>query len=308
VLKKEYSWKTLDTQGEAVARHENSFVECEGKFYLLGGRGIKPVDIFDPITNTWTKGAEPPVEIHHFQAVTYRGKIVAGGAMTGLYPNEKPLPNLYVYEPEYDIWTLGPEIPENRRRGSSGAVVVEDKLYLIAGIIDGHNGDHVKWTDSYDFLERTWSVLPDAPRPRDHFHAVVAEGRIYAFAGRNSSKSTNQVFELTIAPVDCFDLNTNTWHTLERELHIPRAGASVAVLKNQIHIIGGESLFQNEAHNEVEIWSLKLEKWMPINYINRGRHGTQAIVYKNAIYIAAGSGNRGGSPELNSIEIYVKDK
>ena len=306
-LKKDYSWKVIETQGEPVARHENSFVECEGKFYLLGGRGIKPVDIYDPSNNTWSKGAAPPVEIHHFQAVSYRGRVIAGGAMTGPYPDEKPLPNFYVYEPEYDLWTLGPEIPEDRRRGSSGVVVIEDKMYMIAGIIDGHNGDHVKWTDAYDFVEREWSVLPDAPRPRDHFHAVLVDDKIYAFAGRNTSKNSNQVFDLTIAPIDYFDLNTNTWHTLEKELHIPRAGASVALFKNEIFIIGGESMFQKEAHNEVEIWSLKLEKWMPINYINRGRHGTQAIVYRNAIYLMAGSGNRGGSPELNSIEIYSKD-
>ena len=71
ILKKEYSWKILETKGEPSARHENSFVESKGKFYLLGGRGIKPVDIYDPETNTWTKGAAPPIEIHHFQAVSW---------------------------------------------------------------------------------------------------------------------------------------------------------------------------------------------------------------------------------------------
>ena len=33
-----------------------------------------------------------------------------------------------------------------------------------------------------------------------------------------------------------------------------------------------------------------------------GRHGTQAIVHKNAIYTAAGCGNRGGKPELSTLE------
>lgn len=306
VVKKEYSWRIIETEGEATERHENSFVEAEGKFYLLGGRGIKPIDIYDPVTNTWTKGAEPPVEIHHFQAVSYHGKIIAGGAMTGAYPDEIPLPNFYVYDPIYDNWTLGPEIPEARRRGSSGVVVIEDKMYLICGIIDGHNGEHVKWMDTYDFLEREWSILPDAPRPRDHFHAVVAKNKIYTFAGRNTSKNTDQVFDLTIPQVDVFDLSNNAWSTMKKELHIPRAGASVAYLKNQIYIIGGESMFDTVAHNEIEIWDIKLEKWMPINYLQRGRHGTQAIVYRNKIYIAAGCGNRGGNPELNTLEVFDK--
>ena len=305
-LKKEYSWKILETEGEPVARHESSFVECEGKFYLLGGRGVKPVDIYNPISNSWSKGAETPVEIHHFQAVSYRGKIIAAGAMTGPYPNEIPLPNLYVYEPEYNMWTIGPEIPAQRRRGSSGVVIHEDRLFLICGIVDGHNGNHVNWLDSYDFLARRWEVLEDAPRPRDHFHALVADEKIFAFAGRNTSKNTDQVFDLTIPQVDFYDLETGSWGTLPKEIHIPRAGASVALLKNEIFIIGGESMFDKTAHNEIEIWNLKQEKWMPINYLQRGRHGTQAIVYRNKIYIAAGSGNRGGSPELNSIEVYTK--
>src|SRR5690606_39171325 len=58
-----------------LQRHENGFVEIGGKFYLFGRRGIKPVNIFDPVTNTWTAGASPPIELHHFQAVVYQNKI-----------------------------------------------------------------------------------------------------------------------------------------------------------------------------------------------------------------------------------------
>jgi N-acetylneuraminic acid mutarotase len=304
---KDYSWKTIESEGFSTERHENAFVECNGKFYLLGGRGIKPVDIYDPRTNAWSHGAEPPVEIHHFQAVSYYGKILATGAMTGKFPDETPLPHMYVYEPGFDLWTIGPEIPESRRRGSAGVAIEGDDLYMISGITDGHNGGHVTWVDKYNFLTREWTELADAPRPRDHFHAVLAKGEIYAFAGRNTSNNTNQVFDLTIPQVDIYNIKSGTWRTIEKEMHIPRAGASVAFLNNQIYIIGGESTFTNEAHREIEIWNLKMERWMPINYLNQGRHGTQAIVNRNNIYIAAGSGNRGGSPELNSLEVFSRD-
>lgn len=307
IIKNDYEWRIIETKGEPSARHENSFVECDGKFYLLGGRGIKPVDIYNPQSNSWTQGAKPPIEMHHFQAVSYRGKIIVAGAMTGPYPDEKPLVHLYVYDPAYDMWTIGPEIPEARRRGSSGVVIYGDKLFMVCGIQDGHNGGHVKWMDAYDFYERTWSILPNAPRARDHFHAVMDGDKIYAFAGRNTSKNTDQVFDLTIPEVDVYDISANTWTTQEKEIHIPRAGASVALFKNEIFIIGGESMFTEDAHNEIEIWSLKLEKWMPIKYLQQGRHGTQAIVYQNKIYIAAGCGKRGGNPELNSLEVYTKD-
>ncbi len=34
------SWEILESDGSPSARHENSFVEVDDKFYLLGGRGI----------------------------------------------------------------------------------------------------------------------------------------------------------------------------------------------------------------------------------------------------------------------------
>ncbi len=306
LINKEYSWRIIETNGTPTARHENAFVECEGKFYLLGGRGIKPIEIYNPFDNSWTKGAESPIEIHHFQAASYRGKIIAAGAMTGPFPDEIPLSNIYVYDPIYDMWTIGPEIPEARRRGSSGVVLYEDKLYLICGIKNGHNGGHKNWVDVYDFQTREWKILADAPRARDHFQAIIDGGKIYAFSGRNTSKDTDQVFDLTIPQIDVYDIYTNSWSTLEKEMHIPRGGASVALLKGEIYIIGGESMFTSQAHNEIEIYNLKLNKWMPISYLKQGRHGTQAIVYHNDIYIVAGCGNRGGTPELNSLEVYSK--
>src|SRR5687768_16691141 len=64
-----------------LQRHENGFVEVDGKFYLLGGRGIKSVGIFDPVTRIWTAGTPPPIELHHFQAVAYQNKIYVVCAM-----------------------------------------------------------------------------------------------------------------------------------------------------------------------------------------------------------------------------------
>ena len=55
-------WTTVETTNEPLARHENSFVECDGKFYLLGGRGVKPIEEYNPKTNTWKTLAMAPME------------------------------------------------------------------------------------------------------------------------------------------------------------------------------------------------------------------------------------------------------
>lgn len=297
-------WEILECNGTPVARHENCFIEVNDKFYLLAGRRIREVSIFDPKTNKWTSGAKPPYEIHHFQGVSYNGKIYVIGAMTGAYPNEKPLSHIMTYDPAKDIWEKGDEIPENRRRGSAGLVIIDGIGIVICGIVDGHNGTHVNWVDSYNFESGKWAKLADAPRTRDHFAAAVKNGKIYCAGGRNTSTATGQTFELTIGEVDVYDIASNSWESLPTSQNIPtqRAGSSSVILGDDLIVIGGESGTQLLAHKEVEAYNIKTKTWRKLDALVRGRHGTQAILYRNSIFIAAGSGNRGGKPELDTIE------
>jgi len=300
-------WETISSSNSPISRHENSFVRVKHKFYLLGGRGIKPVSIYNIKTNTWSEGAKPPIEIHHFQAVAYKGNIYVFGAMTGKYPYEIPLSNVLIYNPKKDTWVEGLEIPKERRRGSAGVVISTDRAYIISGIVDGHNSTHVPWLDVYNFKSKKWEVLKDAPRSRDHFHAVTKNNKIYAVGGRNSSYATKQTFHLTIPEVDVYNIKSNSWSTLPETSNVktPRAGASCAILGDDLVLIGGESMLQKEAHNQVDAYNLETKTWRKLANLNKGRHGSQAIVYKNSIYIVAGSGNRGGRPELNSMEKFI---
>jgi N-acetylneuraminic acid mutarotase len=297
--------ETIATDNLPSARHECGFVEANGLFYLIGGRKIKPVDIFDTKTNTWTQGAKPPIEIHHFQAVSYKSDIYIIGAMTGKYPHEKPLNKILIYQTESNQWIWGNTIPENRRRGSAGVVVKDDLAYIVSGITDGHWSGHVSWVDTYNFKTDEWTILKDAPRPRDHFHTVMYQNKIYCTGGRNSSAKTKQTFNLTISQIDVYDVETKNWSTLSESSNLPtqRAGASCIVKNGKLIVIGGESATQKTAHNTIEILDLSTYKWSTLVQLKRGRHGTQAIFFKNKIYIAAGSGNRGGKPELSSLEI-----
>ena len=66
------NWTDATTKGEPPPRHEAAFVAIGNKAYLLGGRGIKPVDIYDPATQTWTAGTPSPVETHYIQPIVYQ--------------------------------------------------------------------------------------------------------------------------------------------------------------------------------------------------------------------------------------------
>ncbi len=331
-------WETVEAKGVPTARHEAAFVDFEDRCYLMGGRRINPVDVFDPATNSWSSKARTPLELHHFQAVVVDDAIYLMGAMTGPYPKEVPLEKIVVYYPEEDRFDFVHSIPESRRRGGAGAVYHDGKIYLVGGITNGHVDGYRAWLDSYDPRTGAWEILPDAPHARDHFQAVVSDGKLYTLGGRQTSQATGEVFSRTIAEVDVFDFKSQTWFppAASPALPTPRAGNMAAAWRGSLIVGGGEST-QKTAHNQVEVFqpgthpanhpgtypanpapgssgthpadsagthpaSLSPGTWQIWPSLERGRHGSGFAIIDGYLYTASGSGNRGGAPELHSIE------
>ncbi|QNR23402.1 malectin domain-containing carbohydrate-binding protein [Croceimicrobium hydrocarbonivorans] len=282
-------------------RHEASYVQAGKYFVLIGGREHgSNANLYDPSTGLWKEGAAPPFNLHHYQAVELDGLIYAVAGMTGSFPNEQPLSHIYIYDPLADAWHQGAEIPASRRRGSAGVVVYQDKIYVLGGIQQGHISGWVPWFDAYDPHTNTWSTLADAPRERDHFHALVANGKLYAAGGRKTGFSGT--FGATIPEVDVYDFASSTWSTLPNNLPNPQAGASVALIGNELILIGGENS-SSQASNLSQALNLSDASWRYLDTLNVGRHGTQAIVNQQAIYLASGSPNQGGG-QLESHEVF----
>jgi N-acetylneuraminic acid mutarotase len=299
-------WKILEGDDQPTHRHENAYARVGDKLYLLGGRGERPVEEFDPETGRWETKATPPLSMHHFQAVSLNGKIYVAGAFNGNYPYEDPIPNVYIYDPQADSWTKGPEIPEDRRRGAAGAVAHNGKIYVVGGIQNGHASGQVRWLDSFDPETGEWTELANAPRNRDHFQAAVVGGKLYAAGGRRSSQATGEVFELTIREVDVYDFSSDSWTPLPPSGDIPteRAGSTSIAVGDYMIVIGGESGSQTDAHNEVEALNTETGLWQSLPSLNQGRHGAQVVAYDGKLYIAAGSKVR-GAEEINSQEVFA---
>ena len=301
---KGYAWKILNTNGAFIPREECDFVNVKGKFYLVGGRGLKNVNEFDPATSAWTSAAKPPIELNHFQAIVYKDEIYICGAMTGGFPHEKPVANIYIYNPAADSWRIGAEIPKERQRGSGGVVVYKNKFYLVCGILDGHWTGNVSWFDEYDPKTGQWKQLPDAPMARDHFRAAVVGNKLYCIAGVQSNAMEKKLLNNTIAQIDVYDFKTGQWTTTNAKLPTLRAGNALVVVKNEILVIAGESTAQKISHNEVEAYNVKTGEFTKLPPLVAGRHATGAIYFDKKIYTTAGVGNSGGSPLLNSIECF----
>jgi len=300
----DYRWTMIDATGDATVRHECTFIEFQGKFYLLGGRGINPVNVFDPKTNHWETKGRSPMEIHHFQPVVYGDAIYIIGAMTGKYPTETPLENIWMYFPKKDEWVKGPIIPEARRRGGSGVVLYNDKFYMACGIEYGHTSGTNNYFDCYDPKTNTWETLTKAPNIRDHFAAIVVNDKMYCIGGRNTSVhqegNFGAFFSATMPFNDVYDFKTKTWQTLKNELPFPTAAAGVVNIGNYIIYMGGEGS-QKQAYNQTQCFDVSTGEWTQLAPLNIGRHGSGAILYNNHIYLAAGSQIQGGG-NMNSVE------
>lgn len=299
-------WDLISTNGAPNARHENGFAEFEGKFYVFGGRRIQPTNIYDPKTNTWTNASPPPMEIHHFQPVIIGDEIWLFGTMTGEFPREVPLKTVYIYHPATDTWKEGPKIPQARRRGGAGCVLHTDGwIYVVGGIIDGHHSGTQSWFDRINPATGEWQILPDTLHKRDHAPAAIVNNKLYFLAGRETGRhnGTNydDVFTAVIPEVDCYDFASGTWSTCDQPIPIPTAAGGMGIIDGKIYYAGGET-GRPEAYTETQVFDPKTGNWSTHSHLNEQRHGTNALVYNNAMWIAVGSGARGGEPELRSLE------
>ena len=301
----ESSWEAVDDITNAAhERHESAFVQAGGRYYMIGGRGMKPIDIYDPASNSWSQGKVPPIELHHFQAVEHDGLIYVIAALSGPYPFEVPSSHIYIYDPLQDRWMTGPEIPPQRRRGAAGVTEYNGKIFVVAGIVNGHTSGWVPWLDEFDPVSNSWRQLADAPRSRDHFQAAMIDGRLYAAGGRRSGYDESMVFAATVAEVDVYDMESDSWATLPASANIPtqRAGVTAVAVNGELLVLGGESPAQETAHKEVEAFSPADNTWRSLAPLLTPRHGTQVIANSDGLFVSGGCARRGGEPEVVALE------
>ncbi|HDZ03932.1 hypothetical protein LCGC14_0198940 [marine sediment metagenome] len=304
------TWVNKDEDENYTARHENSFVQAGDKFYLMGGReNASTIDVYDYTSDSWTSLVNSaPFEFNHFQATEYQGLIwIIGSFKDNLYPTESPAEYVWAFDPANEEWIQGPEIPASRRRGSAGLVMYNNKFYVVAGNTIGHDGGYVSYFDEFDPATGVWTALTDAPRARDHFAAVVIDYKLYVSGGRLSG-GTGGVFAPTISEVDVYDFVSQTWTTLPAGQNIPtpRGGPSAVNFNDKLMVIGGESETAGPAFTTVEEYDPVSQTWTTLPGLNSPRHGTQAIVSGNGIFILAGSPVQGGSNQKN-MEYYGED-
>jgi hypothetical protein len=155
----------------------------------------------------------------------------------------------------------------------------------------------VPWVDVYEPRENRWSALPDMPRARDHFQAVVVGAALYAIGG--SEGEIGRELEAN----DAFDLRARTWRTGLAPLPTPRGGFAAAAVDGEILVIGGEA--PGRAYALVEAYDPSTDRWRTLAPLGTARHGIQAAVCDGAVFVAAGGRMVGGGAPTDVHEVYA---
>ena len=300
------SWNTEISADSSTPtpRHESGVVAVGSNLYLLGGRATRPLEMYDSVAKTWTNLGAMPLELHHFQPVAIGSKIYVIAAFTCCYPNEPSVSDIHVYDTLTQSWSIVGNMPANRARGSAGAVVRNNKIYIVGGNTLGHSGGAVNWFDEYDPVTERWTVLPDAPNARDHFSAVLLGDKLVLAAGRQSGAPNP--FANPVAATDVYDFVSGSWQSMN-DIPTVRAGVIAADAGDEVIVVGGEIDTTSDALDTVEAFNVNTGVWRELQSMPTARHSGGGARLGSTLHVIAGSKSRGGAPETDAHESLLLD-
>ena len=236
-----------------TARAGMSTLVVDGKIYAIGGgqgkkhrlrRGwghsgklLPTIEMYDPVTDTWTQKADMPVPRSSNSTCIMDGKIYIIG---GVAANRKQwrLDNVDIYDPATDTWTEAKSM--NHARGGASVSVVNGKIYVMGGVgwpqIPNHPGPFLSSVEVFNPETNHWKEVAEMPTPKGFHTASVIDGKIYVIGG--GFRGDDQFKYLST--VEVYDPKTDRW-TQEPDMPIGKWGHRAEVINENIYIFGGSS-------------------------------------------------------------------
>ena len=275
-------WSTLAPM--PTARQEISTAVLNGKVFVIAGfnsagNSTNTVEVYDPLTNTWSSAAPLPIITNHNAAAVAAGTLYAFGGTSN---------RVFAYDPRRNTWS--DVAPMRYMHGNTPAVaVIKDLIYVAGGTGPGMNGNEV---EVYNPITNTWTTLAPMNVPRNHTAGGAINGKFYVVGGRGSPSAASAL--------EVYDPQTNAW-TMLRPMPTGRSGIAAGVVSDRLYVFGGEipRLF-----GEVEVYNPADNSWQMLPPMLNPRHGIFASVINNAIYIPAGATQQGfGATNVNDVFI-----
>lgn len=187
-------------------------------------------------------------------------------------------------------------------RSSFGSVAHNSKVY-IAG---GHQGpEHTYPKESfldtlqvYDTQTQTWTTLTPMNEAKHGFQMAAYNNYIYVFGGFTFSDQHKPQWK-SVDTIERYDINNNTWTTLNVKLPRRRSSNALAVVDDIVYFIGGWDSTPKTAndkegvfHPEIDTFDLKTEtvSTLATQLTPPLRRALTAVSLNDEIYLLGGIG------------------
>ncbi|MCA8916212.1 MAG: hypothetical protein KDB90_12450 [Planctomycetes bacterium] len=170
---------------------------------------------------------------------------------------------------------------------ANAACALDGSIYVTGGWGNRDsegNGSFVDLAFRYDPKANEWSSLPPMPRARC-FHACVASGgKVWLFGG--VTRIEDQVGDVTVAEVDCFDPKTGQW-TTPTKMPTPRNRLAGAAVNDRVILVGG--MAANKDSDVVEEFTPATGGWSTGGPLPRACHGMALAAVNDTLVAVGGS-------------------
>lgn len=198
-----------------TSRFCSSTSVVDGQIYAIGGavwgkpsvydtRGMSRVEMYDPLTDTWTIKTNMPTRRWGLCSGVVDGKIYAIGGAPDIIGQDK----VEMYDPADDSWTVKRYMPTGRRNFSTS--VLCGKIYAIGGW-RASGSACFSTVEVYDPSADSWMQIADLPVVRSCLSTSVVAGKIYAIGGTptpHPCPATSTIYELaTSGPPPDFNVD-----------------------------------------------------------------------------------------------------
>jgi N-acetylneuraminic acid mutarotase len=187
-----------------VFRQELATGVLGGMVYVLGGydqpvNSTDTVEVYNPVTDTWTFAHALPFAVNHNAAAVAGGQLYSFGAEAG---------ETFVYDPNSNSWSA--RASSHYVHSFTAAVGVIDNKIYVAG---GTGTPSQREVEVYDPVANTWTIKAPMSVARNHTARGGINGKFYVAGGRTGQANTNAL--------EVYDPQNNTWSTSSADANCP---------------------------------------------------------------------------------------
>ncbi len=243
------AWTVLKPLPEA--RHHITLSAVNGLLYGVGGftggfpnwRAQPTMFIYDPASNTWTRGTDLPIaRAEGISAVVDNKIYLIGGRVRAtenarLFNDHIDSVRNEVFDPTTRRWSALANAPTPRN--SAASAVIDGKIYVVGGRKFIKNADgttrqvNVPNLEVYDPKLERWQTLKPMPQAQGGLAATSLNGKLYVFGGEQWVPKQKVFAESWV-----YDPKSDSWTALP-PLPTPRHGLGASTIGNRIFVFGG---------------------------------------------------------------------